>query len=103
MPGASLKRHKLNQLTITPNQQVRGNLHSFNLPEIGMGCAIKTIREERFNIGPTELARWQADSMDDDEFRLASLRTLILIGRRALCRRANQSGSWADCIFDGIG
>jgi enoyl-CoA hydratase/carnithine racemase len=57
MPGAFRARHKLQQRTVTANQEVRGNTEIRNPFVIRMRLRIKTVEEQVRNGVATELAR----------------------------------------------
>lgn len=86
MPRPLEDRNELDQLAITPDEEVRRNLESADGGIVGMGGGIKPIGEQVFDGVSPELPGRQADGMDHDQARRHAGRTLVLIGRDDLTR-----------------
>ncbi len=65
MPGTLIERHKLHNLAITPNQQMRRHFQLINLGKIRMHIRRKLAQKKLFNIRAAKLARRQADIVND--------------------------------------
>jgi len=98
MPRAPPKRHELDQCAIAPDEKMRGNLQVRDLLEVGVGRVIDTVGEEMLDVRPAEAARRKADAMDYDEFGFRAMRSVVLVGRRALRRRPDEPHPGADGI-----
>lgn len=83
MPGSTIAGDKLNQLTVSSDQEVRRDLDSPQLIEIRMGVAVELVREESKNLVPAIRAGRQADRMDHDQIHLLSTRARPVVGRGA--------------------
>ena len=89
MPGAPMKGHVLHHLAIAPDQQMGRDAQRVDFAEIGMGRRIQRVGEQAIDVVTAELARWQADAVDDQQTDLRPVRSGVLIGRGHL-PRANQ-------------
>ncbi len=90
MPGSHGKGHELDEFTITSNQQVRGNLQAANSGEVGMRIPVQRIGEQGLDLRAAEIARRQADTVDDQQFGNSPVRPVITVGARAQPGRRNQ-------------
>ena len=70
---------------------MRRYLKPANVVEIWMRLPVEAIRKQRFNFRPAELPRRQADSMHDNELRLAAIRASVTVAARYLAGRAYQT------------
>ncbi len=86
MPGALIKCHELNDLAITPNQQMRRHLKLMNFGKVWMHIRRKLSQKKLLDIRAAKLARRQADVVNDGERHLA-------IGPRIEIRRGAMPGS----------
>ncbi len=86
MPGALIKGHELNDLAITPDQQMCRHLKLMNLGEVRMRIRRKLSQKKLLDIRAAKLAWWQADVVNDRERHLA-------MGPRIEIRRGAMPGS----------
>ena len=84
MPGALSEWHILDQLTVTPNQQMAGNLQVCNLLEVRMCTGVQRIGKKTVNFGSTIPAWRQTDTVYHDQGYPTPVRALIAIRRRDL-------------------
>jgi hypothetical protein len=59
--------HELHQFAVASNEEMGGHRQASNLLEVGVGIPIELVGEQLFDLGATELARRQADGVDDDQ------------------------------------
>lgn len=69
MPGALLTGDELNQLTIAPDEKMRGDTQVADPGKIGMRCGVQRIGEQADDIVAAELGRRQTDRMNNDQRR----------------------------------
>lgn len=67
MPRTIQARNELDQMTIAPDEEVRGNPAVGNGGEVGMRRRVEAVGEEIGHGCSAKLARWQADGMDDEQ------------------------------------
>ena len=103
MPGALREWHKLDQLAIASNQQMCRYLESTNLGKIRMCVPVEAIGEQCFNFGAAKFARWQANSVQHNEARLAIVGSRIAVAARHLARLTNQATLAINIDFGGHG
>jgi hypothetical protein len=58
---------ELHLFAVASNEEMGGHRQASNLLEVRVGAPIKLVAEQLLDLGPTELARWQADGVDDDQ------------------------------------
>lgn len=61
VPGALVSIDKLNQFTVTPDEEVSRYFGTSNLFKVGVGLPVKLIGEQLFDFRATILAWWQTD------------------------------------------
>ena len=92
MPGPVLERDKLEQITVSFNQQMGGYPESGDRPERGIRMIRgNPVAEQVLDPSLPEASGWQADPVDDDEFDLAARWPYILIRRSRLARKSIDS------------
>lgn len=92
MPGAIKQADKLDNVSITTNQQVSRDLNAFNGPEIGMGRMIKTITEEVFNFRAAETPRRKAYIVHNQQGNGSAIRARPEVWRGAPAGEGNLPG-----------
>jgi|GEM_PF-6877509 len=75
MPGSIKQADKLDKGSIPAYQQVGRHLNAFDGLEIGVCRVVKAVAEEVFYFRTAELARRQADVVDDKKRDRCTLRT----------------------------
>lgn len=103
MPGTVGKWHKLNKLAIATNQQMRRNLQTTNLTKVGMGVPVEAVREQLLDFGTAKLAWWQADAVNNEQFRVSSTRSFVLVRACTLPGRLNQPAIGIDVVRSAHG
>ena len=86
MPGTLLERHKLGHLPFTVDKEVSGDTQLMDFTVEGMFVRIQAVGEQRPDPRATELARGEADVVDDQEGDILS-RAVIAIGRGRFTNR----------------
>ncbi len=79
MPGAPDTRDELDQLAISAYQEVTGNLGALNLAVVRMGTRVEVVGEQFDDAGAAELARRQADVVNDQELDVRASRPVIAV------------------------
>ena len=81
MPSTLPTGDELDQLAIATNEKMRRDAQMADLREVGMGGGVELIGEQVHDTLTTELCRWQADGMDNNQRNGLAQRTFITIGR----------------------
>lgn len=81
MPGTFSARYELNQISVSANQEVRGNPQTIKARKVGMSKRIKAVGKEALDRITAEFARWQADVVNYQQFNHRLGRSRIAIGR----------------------
>ena len=90
VPGTQRKRNVLRYRTIAPNQQMRRHAQMRNRGKIRMRACIQTSEKQVINPRPVELARRQADAVDDDQLRQHALWARVAMRTGELLKAAAQ-------------
>ena len=80
VPGTPGAGNELDQFAVAPYQEVRGHPKALQLAEIGVGLRIEAVGEQGDDFRSAELARRQADGMDDNQPHRLSRWPLVAIG-----------------------
>jgi len=84
MPCTLAERNVLQQFSMAPNQQVRGDSAVINAGKIGVGIGIEPVMKKIVDPGSAKLFWRQADIVDNQQVDQATGWPGILIGRAAL-------------------
>lgn len=79
MPGTSGTRDKLDQFAIAAYQEVAGNLEALNLAVVWVGTRVEAVGKQFDDAGATELARRQADVVNNQELDGRACRPVIAV------------------------
>ena len=79
MPGAPDTRDELDQLAISAYQEVTGNLEALNLAVVRVGTRVEMVGEQVDDAGTAELARRQADVVNDQQLDVRAARPVIAV------------------------
>lgn len=83
MPGAFVERHVLHDFAAAPDQQMRRNLESMNVPKISVVIGAERIAKQAIDMGRTKFAGRQADAMNHDQRNIVRVGPVVVIrGRR---------------------
>ena len=94
MPCSLRKRHKLDNAAATANQDMRGHLHATNFTKVRVRIPIEIVGKKRFDFRSAELARRQADAVNNDHRRLRTLRARITVRTVATCGLLEPAGGF---------
>ena len=84
MPGASIKRHKLDEFARSTNKKVTTHFYTLKLRQFRAG-SIQGVGEQFAYLLPTEFSHWQADTVHDDQAYL-TIGAFILVRAMQLHR-----------------
>ena len=79
MPSHVLGRDKLDDVTVSTNQKMRGYTEVSDLLKIRMSLRVERVCEEFRNVRPTKFARRQRYIVDHDELNRRARRSLPVI------------------------
>lgn len=79
VPGPRLTGHELNQFAIAADQEMRRNRHMRDGFEIRISRRIKTIGKQLRDFIAAKASRWQADTVNNDEFYATARRAGIAV------------------------
>lgn len=98
MPCPPAERYELQDLAVTPNQQVRRHPEFVDFAEVGMDIRIQVVGEQGLDERPAKFSWRQADAVNNDQVGLAVAGSFILIRRRALDGWPQEAGARTYCI-----
>jgi len=96
MPCPFGEWHELYELSIAPDKQMGRDFQAPDLAEVLVTVPVQRIGKQSFDFRATELARRQADAVQDDEINIHTRGARILVGAGTLPRRFHEPGVAVD-------
>jgi len=96
MPRPLGEWHELYELSIAPDKQMGRDFEASDLVEVLMTVPVQRVGKQLFDFRTTELARRQADAVQDNEISVHASRARILVGAGTLPRRFDEPGVAVD-------
>ena len=90
MPGALGERYKLNEFSVSPDQQMRRNFHTSNLTKKRVRVPVELIQKQRLDLTAAKLSGRQTDAVQNNHVQRGSLRTRVPIRAKTLSGRADE-------------
>ena len=92
VPRTLGKRHKLNELAVASDQQMRRNLETRDLSKVRMRAPVELVQEQRLDLTAAKIPGGKADAMQNNHVQCHTIRPRVPIRAEALPGRTYEPG-----------